>query len=241
MKKTMIGLVIGLLIFPLQVQATDLEFVGELTYNHFAIDRIIDGKVTDYYANPEYNERFQSQTDSGTGVYIGCLYSLTADWQLETGFDTAQSSYEGGCLGVDKRLNITADKKIVTENLYGPYLGVRYSVNQYLKLKSGLSYYFFYEDETFKYKGREVINFKSCKAEGIGGLVGAEVDYPVINDDFLFTVSVDYRFAKLEVVEANYQGELVDYNKENFDQDYKGKAEMEMSGLRLGTSITYRF
>jgi hypothetical protein len=249
MKKPLILFLFMTLLFISQnTFAQDIEVVGKLTYNTFDLKQYVNGEEVSIYNDEVAAINFRNQAKEGKGYYFGLIYWFNNKWGIEGGFDRADSTYDGICPQetVDS-LEFNADQEISTQELYGPYLGVVYSVNQTFKIKAGVLKYYVTQKDTFKYNGQTMQSSTTAKSEGEGALLGGELVYH-ITENLLLNTDLSYRIARLEVTKApDYNAETKKYNPDklvDYNEDYPGyfgKYESKMDGFRLGISLSYLF
>jgi|GEM_PF-2982665 len=249
MKKPLILFLFMTLLFISQgIFAQDIEIVGKLTYNTFDLKQYVNGKEIPIYTDKETEENFKDQAKEGKGYYLGLIYWFNNKWGVEGGFDRADSTYDGACpQETVNTLDFNVNREITTQKLYGPYLGVVYSINRIFKLKAGVLQYYITQKDTFKYNGQTMRSSTTAKSKGEGALLGGELTYH-ITKNLLLNSDLTYRIARLEVTKAPaYNRETGKYDPNNlvdYDEDYPGyfgKYESKMDGFRLGISLSYLF
>ena len=207
-KLTVLITLSALLIFTMgaaaqDVSMEDMKMVGGVSYNTF--DSNFSDKTID---------DFEIGLDGGLGFYIGGQYWFNEDMAVEAGYDFAKSSTDQSDI---KQFPVNND---VDNTLKGPYGKFVYNVNEMVNLNGGLAYY------SNKLEDDDTI----LEANGVGFLVGADVNYP-INEQISFVGSGNYRMAKLDVDKD--EGKIA-------GQSFDGP-EIDMSGLRISGGISYKF
>ena len=208
-KLTVLITLSALLIFTMgaaaqDVSMEDMKMVGGVSYNTFDSTFSADSMDDD-----------ELSVDGGLGFYIGGQYWFNEDMAVEAGYDFAKSSTDQS--DVSNGLSATDD---VDNTLKGPYGKFVYNVNEMVNLNGGLAYY------SNKLEDDDTI----LEANGVGFLVGADVNYP-INEQISFVGSGNYRMAKLDV----------DEDKGILKNNTLNNPEIDMSGFRISGGISYKF
>ncbi|MFW6035896.1 MAG: outer membrane beta-barrel protein [Halothermotrichaceae bacterium] len=233
-------ILVFILLFSTAVYAGEFEAVGGVTSNNFDSEITFEPEIL----LPDEIVTVELGRLSGYGYYVGGRYIFDNNFGLGIGYDYASAplnlygSYEAAQAS-NNDVNAELDLGFESE-LSGPYAEVVYKLNDYITFSGALAWY----DFTNTVSAGLTINDSDIiepgdmvlfKGDGTGYLLGAELNYPVV-DDWNIISNAGYRIADIDINEVN----TGDFDNDNF-QDIDEDVSLKMQGFKFGAGISYQF
>lgn len=217
---------IFLLLFSFSASANSLnkfEFNTGVSYNNLLYNSYQDGqKNKDNLVAENLHE--------GIGFYGEGIFLLTNKLEVGFGIDKVIANY--------KETNQYEGSKIrdsrYTRELDGYYGKIRYHLDHTISLSNSFIYYFYKESFDAQYSWeKDDFNQIMEKGQGLGWMIGAEVDSP-INENLSLKLFTGYRIANIKLVKEYdwYEESLIDSNDDKL---------LKINGLSISAGLSYEF